>query len=334
MSDIQRIATAGSANDLVLHQLGQEGSANLLAAFLRKYDNPNTRQSYENDLAHFFGWMQAPESPVEDAQRIYGADAGMVRQVTFLHAQQYISAMIDSYSLRTMHRKMSTLRRFFRFCCSLQVLATNPFDSELVQRPKSVSEANYAPEWLSLEEARALLRSASVSSKTGPRDYAMILLMLTAALRRSEVAGVDVEHIRSVGDYWILDIPSSKSGRQFRKLTTDTILAIDTLRAAYGITSGPLFRSLSNRSKQQRLTPDAVYRIVKRLARYASIGSDKAKRIGAHTLRHTSITAAIEGGASVQQAQHLAGHASVNTTMIYVHQRDRLKDNAADYIKI
>jgi integrase len=57
-------------------------------------------------------------------------------------------------------------------------------------------------------------------------------------------------------------------------------------------------------------------------------------QIGAHTLRHTGCTLAIEGGASIQQVQSHARHKSIETTMMYVHQRDRLANNAADFIDL
>jgi integrase len=56
--------------------------------------------------------------------------------------------------------------------------------------------------------------------------------------------------------------------------------------------------------------------------------------IGAHTLRHTGCTLAIESGASIQQVQTHARHKNIETTMVYVHQRDRLGNSAADFINI
>ncbi|MFV1980699.1 MAG: tyrosine-type recombinase/integrase, partial [Rhodothermia bacterium] len=99
----------------------------------------------------------------------------------------------------------------------------------------------------------------------------------------------------------------------------------------YGISSGPLWRSLSrNDSRGRRLTPGSVYRIVKRTAEHAAL----AEEIGAHTLRHTGCTLAIESGATIQQVQTHARHKNIETTMTYVHQRDKLRDSAADKIDL
>jgi integrase len=97
----------------------------------------------------------------------------------------------------------------------------------------------------------------------------------------------------------------------------------------YGIATGPLWRSHSRRNPGGRLTPTSIYRIVRETALKAGLPD-----IGAHTLRHTGCTLAIDNGASLQQVQTHARHKQIETTMVYVHQRDRLRDSAADFIKI
>ena len=47
-------------------------------------------------------------------------------------------------------------------------------------------------------------------------------------------------------------------------------------------------------------------------------------RLTAHSLRHTAITLALKGGATIQEAQALGRHANINTTLIYAHNIDRL----------
>jgi len=99
----------------------------------------------------------------------------------------------------------------------------------------------------------------------------------------------------------------------------------------YGISGGPLWRSMSrNSSRGKRLSPGSVYRIVKNTAVRAALSDE----IGAHTLRHTGCTLAIESGATIQQVQAHARHKNIETTMTYVHQRDRLRDSAADRIDL
>lgn len=87
----------------------------------------------------------------------------------------------------------------------------------------------------------------------------------------------------------------------------------------------PLFTSTSNRNKNGRLTTMTIQRIVKKLYKDNGIIND---RITTHSTRHTAITLSIVNGANITQAQAMARHKSVNTTMIYYHNLNRLNDNS------
>ena len=55
-------------------------------------------------------------------------------------------------------------------------------------------------------------------------------------------------------------------------------------------------------------------------------------RLSAHSLRHTSVTFLLEAGATIQEAQHHARHASPETTGIYAHNIDQRKDHSEQRI--
>jgi integrase len=141
---------------------------------------------------------------------------------------------------------------------------------------------------------------------------------------------MDVEHVRPLGRYWILDLPEAKGGTdQYVKIPDHVVEAIEDMKDHRNIESGPLWRSISNRNRGDRLTADAIYKLVKRTAERAELPD-----IGAHALRHTGCTLAIDSGASIQQVQTHARHKDIDTTMTYVHQRNKLRDSAADHISL
>jgi integrase/recombinase XerD len=91
-----------------------------------------------------------------------------------------------------------------------------------------------------------------------------------------------------------------------------------------------IFISLSPNSHGKPLTDHAINRIVKRYALKAGI----SQNITAHMFRHTCCTLAIEGGAKPQQVQAHLRHKDLKTTMRYYENREKLTDNASDYIRL
>jgi site-specific recombinase XerD len=235
------------------------------------------------------------------------------------------------YKPATIKRRIAAIRGFFEWLLALDALEKNPANRHVLRRVRSSAARDRALLVLTAEQAARLVEAASEAGDAAPRDRALILTLLHCVLRRSEAAGMDVEHVRPLGHYWVLDLPATKGGSdQYVKMPAHVVEEIDAMKACYGITDGPLWRSLSNNSRGNRLSERSVYGIVDAAARRAGLPEE----VGAHTLRHSGCTLAIEAGASIQQVQAHARHKNIETTMVYVHQRDRLRDSAADYIRI
>jgi integrase/recombinase XerC/integrase/recombinase XerD len=112
---------------------------------------------------------------------------------------------------------------------------------------------------------------------------------------------------------------------EFVVLTSETLKPIHAYLKARGNGKGdaPLFESLSDRNRGGRLSTRTLRNVIKERLRAIGIDSD---RLTAHSLRHTAVTLALQAGASVQEAQAMAGHANINTTLIYAHNIDRVRD--------
>lgn len=296
-----------------------DDSTNLVPVFLMRFDRENTRRSYNRDLASFFG------SEVVTLQ--------MARAVSFVHVNAYLATLeADDKSVATLRRHLACLRGFFAWLIALGLLQLNPADRHLVRRIAPDRVRDRVLTVLTREQAKTLLAAVDTSREAGPRDHALVLTLLHCVLRRSEAAAMNIEHLRPVGEHWVLDLPHTKGGvNQTVKVPVHVVEAITAFSAEAGIRSGPLWRSYStNGTRGRRLSATSVYMIVNRLA----VSSGIAGTVGAHTLRHTGCTLAIEGGATVQQVQVHARHKNIETTMIYVHQRDRLANSAADFIDL
>lgn len=293
---------------------GWSDESDLLHLYLLRFDRTSTREAYRHDISEFF---EGSIVPLKAA-----------RQVTFVHTNLYVQYLQEKeLKSSTIRRKVSAIRGFFDWLIALGLVDTNPAHRQVIRRVHRNSHGERDIAVLTQEQARRLYEAAGTNGRASVRDRALIMTLLHCALRRSEAAAMDVEHLRTVGPYWVLDLPETKGGiDQTVKVPARVVEAIQEVCEHYGIASGAIWRSFSRNSLGHRLTDRSVYGIVDRTARKAGLD------IGAHTLRHTACTLAIEGGATPQQVQTHARHKKLETTMQYVHQRDKLRDNASDYI--
>lgn len=299
-------------------RLGAAGD-DLIGLYMMRFDRPNTKRAYRQDLETFFG---TPHVTLP-----------LARSVAFTHVNQFIEQLqADGKSPATVRRSVASIRGFFSWLIALGALSLNPADRQLVRRIDRDDSKSKLLTVLTSEQASRMLDSVDLSKESGVRDLALLTTLLHCVLRRSEAAAMDFEHIRQSGDHWVLHLPKAKGGsNQIVKMPAHVVERIEGVKATYGYTSGPVWRSLSrNSSRGRRLSPTSVYMVVNRISKKSGINA----KVGAHTLRHTGCTLAIEGGATIQQVQTHARHKNIETTMRYVHQRDMLANSAADFINL
>ena len=291
----------------------------LLPVYLLRYDRERTRKAYRSDIQQFF-----------DSEFV---TLRMARSVTFVHVNGYLEGLQhDGMRAATIRRKVSAIRGFYSWLLALNLCDTNPADRQLVRRIDRNSKSSGSITVLTREQARALIEATEAHGEAHVRDASLISVLIHCALRRSEAAGMNVESLKRVGHYHVLSLHHTKGGsEEYVKVPYPIVQRLEEHKEHYGITRGALWRSLSrNHSRGNPLSPAAIYEVVRRAARGAGIDRD----VGAHTLRHTGCTLAIEAGATPQQVQTHARHKRIDTTMTYIHQRDKLRDSAADYIDL
>ena len=215
---------------------------------------------------------------------------------------------------------MVTVRRFYAWA------ETEGFYRDITRGIKGVKRAKgFKKDPLTVRQIKDLLTSIDRDSLEGKRDYALLNLLIRTGLRTIEVARADFGDIRQQGGEAVLWIQGKgrTSKDEFVLLTPETLNPINTYLNARGRVKDnePLFTSLSDRNQGGRLTTSSISRIAKQ--HLVDIGLDNG-RLTAHSLRHTAITLSLLGGATIQEAQTLARHADVNTTLIYSHNINRL----------
>jgi site-specific recombinase XerD len=183
--------------------------------------------------------------------------------------------------------------------------------------------------WLTVEQAQHLLDLPDRATIKGIRDYAILAILIGAGLRRSELVGLDVEHIQNREGRWLIVDLLGKNGR------LRSVPIPDWAHAAFAkwlesaqIASGPLFRAVTRHGhiSSRRLSPQAVFSIVAEYADHTEI------RVRPHDLRRSFAKLAHNGKAPLEQIQLSLGHASIVTTEIYLGVKQDISDAPCDHL--
>jgi len=169
------------------------------------------------------------------------------------------------------------------------------------------------------------------STAQGARDFAILNLLLLTAMRSVEINRANLSDWQTIGTQQVIYYQGKgHSEADDYKVVVDPVADAVQLWLSYrGNKPGPLFTSLSDRSQGERLSLRAIRNLIKEYMLKAGIDDPKKTT---HSLRHTAITNAIVNGATLRQVQVLAGHASANTTSIYIHNVDRLTNPGERFI--
>ena len=161
------------------------------------------------------------------------------------------------------------------------------------------------------------------------RDKAIFALMVTAGLRAIEVARANVgDIIDQGGKYFLLAQGKGHTEKDAMVKISDGVYSlIQDYLCLRADEKENLFGSVSKRNYSGRLTTTSISRIVKGAMKAAGYDS---KRLTAHSLRHTAATTALQKGASLRDVQQVLRHTSITVTQVYLHELDRLNNNAED----
>ena len=208
--------------------------------------------------------------------------------------------------------RLNRLRLFLRFVhmrgvCSAQLITAIP---KIAIRPEE-----RRLEVLSQEQCEDLLKSFSLTSPEGQRDYAMILCMLDLGLRGAEVINLRLQSVD-----WKerrLSVPATKTGRGRELPIPNHLFAALRKYIKDGRPRGSRFDYLFLRQPRRSghpLTRQALRHAVERA--YRRCGFPESW-YGTHRLRHTFATRLHRNGADLKPIADLLGHRSFDSTMVY-----------------
>jgi site-specific recombinase XerD len=270
---------------------------------------------------------RAYETAVTDFMRF----AGITRPEAFRTVTRaHIIAWRDALGRRglggsTIWHRLASLASLFDYLWHQNAVTHNP--AKGVGRPKTASgECKTLP--LGDHQARKLLEAPQEETIKSKRDRAILSTLLFHAVRREELCKLKVRDVRRARK----GVPhlrvSGKGGKtRYLPLHPATQALIHDYLGAPGhgeSDNGALFRPVRNnrtRRLEGAITPDGIYKLGP--AYSTSLGFE----IGAHALRATAATNALDHQADIAKVQEWLGHANITTTRLYDHRRTRPEDS-------
>jgi site-specific recombinase XerD len=314
-------AAGGTVVPAIVAAAGENAMRRFLEFFAVTIDNKNTRDAYLHACRRFFAWCDRRE------------DIDDLVDIEPMHVAAYIRGLAKDFEKPTVKQHLAAIRMLFDWLVTGQVVATNP--AHAVRGPKHVVKTGKTTV-LTSEQARELLDSIDVSTLVGLRDRALIAVMTFAFARIGAVVAMRVEDYYANGKRWWVRLHEKGGQRHEMPAHHNLEHYLDAYIEAAKIREGgkaPLFRSAVGRTGVLTENPmhrvDA-WRMVQRRA--ADLGS--RVRIGCHTFRATGITAYLEAGGTLENAQAMAAHESPRTTKLYDRTNDQITLDEVERIAI
>lgn len=279
----------------------QDTLDNVVAEFLAGL-NPATQERYRQRIHTFLEWARYGQ--VEHTAWSKALVGGFVEH---LAGQGMSASTVNGY--------LAAIRGLLRLAADMELIPDG-----LARRISSIKGAPMRGvrigNWLSREEAQALLDAPDLTTTKGLRDRAILAIMLYVGLRRAELVSLTFDHLQQRDGHCIIVNLIGKRGKsRSLKLPAQVKRQVDRWAAASGRCEGWLFCSMGKGDKitQHQLTDAGIYSLVVEYGKL--IGRPE---IRPHDLRRSQGRLAREGGASLEQISLNYGHDSLETTQRYL----------------
>lgn len=274
--------------------------------------SPKTIETYSKAIKQFFKYL---------------GELG-ISQPTREDILAYREALKADHKPSTVQNYIIALRLFFQW---LELEGLYPDIAKHIKGAKLTRE--HKKDYLTSSQVKNILKKIDRKTEQGRRDFAIFSLMITGGLRDIEVHRANIEDLRTLGDSTVLYLQGKgrEERAEFVKVPPEVERAIRASLTDRREPDGsqPLFISLSNNSKGERISTRSISGLIKHYLVKAGYNSD---RLTAHSLRHTAVTLSLLGGNNIQEVQQFARHANISTTQIYAHNVDRLKSKCESTI--
>ena len=251
----------------------------------------HTVKNYKIDLDNFFNYVKDKK-----------VDTNQVRE--------YLKYLYEKkYSSRTISRKVSTLKSYYKYLESEKIIDENPL--ELISNPKIEKTL---PNYLNYEDLERLLSTPDKTKKEGLRDALLLEMLYSSGCRVSEISNIKIKDINFKDRKIKILGKGNKERYAFYGSKCEKLLN--------NYLEKEMHEYLFTNKHGNRLNERTIRKIVEDTARKADI----KVHVTPHTLRHTYATHLLNDGADLKSVGDLLGHENLSTTQIYTHvSNERLR---------
>jgi len=289
----------------------------VLSDWLATKRSPHTRRVYRRDIENFLA----------DLGTELGKFLSLDRHGAYALVSRYKGELVTKgLKSATINRRLAAIKSLvsFSYNCGHCDFMLESVKGEKLSSYRDTSGVDP-------EAFKRVLSAIDRTSLKGIRDYALLMLLWSNALRRSEVSKANIGDFDPAAKTLRIFGKGKGNNSEFVSLGSGTVMAIEAWLEARGETNPDkaLFCSVNIGYRDGRLCPQAIYDIVKSRCQDAGI----TKVMSPHRIRHSAITSALEAtGGDVRRVQKLSRHSSLNTLLIYDDNRRNHQGEVTDIL--
>lgn len=257
--------------------------------------SPHTDANYKRDLERFVAYCT--QQGIESWSSVDGQHVRMFAAAEFRRGA----------SPRTIQRRLSALRSFFKYLVREAVLKANP--AVQVQAPKSTKRL---PQTIDADQMNRLLSFRSDES-LDVRDKAIMELFYSSGLRLSELVGLNLADV-DLADRTVRVMGKGSKAR-IVPVGSHAIAALSRWIKERAAVAAVEELALFVGQTGTRLGPRAIQQRIARWAKRQGLGV----HVHPHMFRHSFATHLLESSQDLRGVQELLGHANISTTQVYTH---------------
>lgn len=228
-----------------------------------------------------------------------------LKKVDYLVLRKFLSYLTqNNLKKRSLSRKISTLKSFFKFLVRDKLINYNPASSLIYPRLDK-----QLPKFLTEDEVLSILNRASTEDLTSLRDKAILELLYSSGARVSEIVSLKINDIDLISG-----IAKVKGKGKKERLLPLGDPAINALKEYLDKRVDNNSALLINKHTGT-LTDRGVRNIIQRYMKKAAL----TLKVSPHVFRHSFATHLLNRGADLRSVQELLGHESIATTQVYTH---------------